>query len=97
LYIDCAGIEEHTSINQQHLLMATKYVDLLRVSVQFVYSNLTDINANILILSEMADIYTQYPQTYNNLLAQYNITASQYNSIIPSYKAGSAGTRCANQ
>ena len=78
----------------QHLLMATKYVDLLRTSVQSVYSNLNDLDANILILSEMADIYKQYPQTYNSLLTQYNITSSQYNSIIPTYKSGSAGTRC---
>lgn len=81
----------------QHMVMATKYVDLLRVSVQSVYPNLTDIDANILILSEMADIYTQSPQIYIDLLAQYNITASQYNSIIPTYKSGSAGTHCGNQ
>jgi hypothetical protein len=81
----------------QHLLMATKYVDLLRTSVKSVYPNLTDLDTNILILSEMADIYTQSPQTYNNLLAQYNITPSQFNSIMPTYMTGSAGTRCGNQ
>ena len=96
------GYFEYTGVfkadaTAQHLLMAAKYVDLLRTSVQSVYPNLANLDANILILSEMADIYTQYPQTYANLLAQYNITASQYNNIIPTYKSGSAGTRCGNQ
>lgn len=78
----------------QHALMATQYVDHLRASLQSVYPNLPNKDANILILSEMADIYSQSPQAFTTLLTKYGVSVADYNNILPTYKNGTSGTNC---
>jgi hypothetical protein len=77
----------------QHMFMSTNYVDYLRTSLQSVY-NISNDNANSIILGEFADISTTYPVDFANLMSKYNLTSTQLLSALNGYKNGTLGIKC---
>ncbi len=90
-YFEFNGVYSGNAL-RQHELMGLKYVDLLRASLQSVYPNLSDPDANSLILYEMRDIATTTPTDFTALAAYYKVTTSTITNTGNAYISGSVGT-----
>ena len=91
-YFEFIGLFPGSSLNQ-HMVMSQNYVNLLMASLQSVYP-ISDSDAKAIILSEMADYASTYPNDYLNLLHSYGLTGNQLVSTYTSYLNGTSGTKC---
>jgi len=91
-YFEYYGVAPGDALSQ-HLLMATKYVNTLRASLKSVFPNLSDADANSLILYEMADIATTSASAFTTLATSYNLTPTTIVNTGNAYLNHTSGTK----
>ena len=80
----------------QHLLMAINYVDDMRNCLKEVFPNLSNNDANALIINGFSQIQSYQPANFDEILDHYNLSLDDVVSIRDDYQNGTTGTNCSN-